>query len=443
MTSAPSLAASPVVNHRRVLAIAVPMIFAHVTTPLLGIVSATAIGRLGDATALAAVALGAVIIDVIFWAFAFLRMGTIGLTAQALGRADDTERRAVIARALLLAVICGVALIVLQRPLLWLFFKAMGASEAVTAAADTYVSIRLLSAPAVFINFAILGWLLGQARTMTGLVLQVVINVANMALTVLFVSVLGLGIAGAATANAVSEYGGAAIGLVLVMASLGGRFGVARSVILDRARILRTIAINRDIMIRTAALVGSFAFFTRQGAVGGDTVLAANAILMNFVGIVAFFLDGFATSAEQLGGQAVGARDERAFRRAVLLSTLWAVIFGALASAAFLAGGGQAIDFVTTSEAVRAEARRYLPYMALTPFTGVMAFLFDGVFIGATWTIAMRNCMVAAMATFIAAWWLLQGYGNDGLWIAFLILQAVRGLYLGLMLPGLMRSTFR
>ncbi|MGU9982116.1 MATE family efflux transporter [Phreatobacter sp. HK31-P] len=443
MTHTLPIPASPVVSHRRVLAIAVPMIFAHMTTPLLGIVSATAIGRLGDATALAAVALGAVIIDVIFWAFAFLRMGTIGLTAQALGRADDIERRAVIARALLLAVACGVALIVLQRPLLWLFFKAMGASEAVTIAADTYVSIRLLSAPAVFINFAILGWLIGQARTMTGLVLQIVINVANMGMTVLFVSVLGLGIPGAATANALAEYGGAVAGLVIVMASLGWRFAVPRSVILDRQRIVRTIAINRDIMIRTAALVGSFAFFTRQGAVGGDTVLAANAILMNFVGIAAFFLDGFATSAEQLGGQAVGARDETAFRRAVWLSALWAVVFGTLASAAFFAGGGHAIDFVTTSQAVRDEARRYLPYMALTPFTGVMAFLFDGVFIGATWTVAMRNCMVAAMATFIAAWWLLRGYGNDGLWIAFLILQAVRGLYQGLVLPGLMRATFR
>ncbi|MDP2803502.1 MAG: MATE family efflux transporter [Phreatobacter sp.] len=441
MTTA--LAASPVVTHRRVLAIAVPMIFAHVTTPLLGIVSATAIGRLGDATALAAVALGAVIIDVIFWAFAFLRMGTIGLTAQAVGRADAVEKRAVIARALILAVALGLALILLQKPLLFLFFKAMAASPAVTAAADTYVSVRLWSAPAVFVNFAVLGWLIGQARTVTGLVLQIVINVVNMALTVVFVSVLGLGITGAATANALAEYGGAVVGLVVVMASLGWRFAVPWRVVLDRARIIRTIAINRDIMIRTAALVGAFAFFTRQGAVGGDTTLAANAILMNFVGVVAFFLDGFATSAEQLGGQAVGARDESAFRRAVWLSSLWAIVFGTLASVAFFAGGAQAIDLVSTSEAVRAEARRFLPYMALTPFTGVMAFLLDGVFIGATWTAAMRNCMLAAAATFVAAWWLLSGYGNDGLWIAYLVMQAVRGLYLGLAMPGLMRATFR
>lgn len=438
-----TLPASPVVTHRRVLAIAVPMIFAHVTTPLLGIVSATAIGRLGDATALAAVALGAVVIDVLFWAFAFLRMGTIGLTAQAVGRADDVEKRAVIARALILAVALGAALIVLQKPLLFLFFTAMGASPAVTAAADTYVSVRLWSAPAVFVNFAVLGWLIGQARTVTGLVLQIVINVANMALTVVFVSVLGLGITGAATANALAEYGGAVVGLVVVMASLGWRIAVPWRVVLDRARILRTVAINRDIMIRTAALVGSFAFFTRQGAVGGDTVLAANAILMNFVGVVAFFLDGFATSAEQLGGQAVGARDEKAFRRAVWLSSLWAIVFGTLASIAFFTAGGQAIDLVSTSEAVRAEARRFLPYMALTPFTGVMAFLLDGVFIGATWSVAMRNCMLAAAATFVAAWWLLSGLGNDGLWVAYLVMQAVRGLYLGLAMPGLMRATFR
>lgn len=419
------------------------MIFAHVTTPLLGIVSTTAIGRLGDATTLAAVALGAVVIDVLFWAFVFLRMGTIGLTAQALGRADETERRAVIARALLVALLCGGGLIVLQRPILWLVFAAMGASPEVTAAADTYVSIRLWSAPAVFANFAVLGWLIGQARTMTGLMLQVVVNLANMALTVLFVSVLGYGVKGAASANAIAEYAGAAAGLVIVLAALGGRFGVSRQVVLDRARILRTVAINRDIIIRSAALVGSFAFFTRQGAVGGDTVLAANAILMNFVGVVAFVLDGFATSAEQLGGQAVGARDRGTFRRAVLLSALWAIAFGALASVLFFGLGGQAVDFVSTAEAVRAEARRYLPYMALTPFTGVMAFLFDGVFIGATWTAAMRNCMLAAFVTFIAVWWLLSGHGNDGLWIAFLIFQAARGLYQALALPGLVRATFR
>ncbi len=246
----------------------------------------------------------------------------------------------------------------------------MGASPAVTAAADTYVSVRLLSIPAIFINFAVLGWLIGQARTMTGLVLQIVINVGNMALTVLFVSGLERGIAGAATANALAEWIGAAVGLVVVMASLGWRFAVPWAVILDRARLIQTFAINRDIMIRTAALLASLAFFTRQGAVGGDTVLAANAILMNFVGIVAFFLDGFATSAEQLGGQAVGARDEASFRRAVWLSSIWAIAFGTVASAVFFVGGGAAIDFVSTSEAVRAEAKRYLPYMALTPSRG-------------------------------------------------------------------------
>ncbi len=435
--------APPIVTHARVLGIAVPMIFAHVTTPLLGIVSAAAIGRLGDATLLAAVALGAVIIDVIFWAFVFLRMGTIGLTAQALGASDDTERRAVIARALLLGLGIGFAMIVLQRPIVTGMLTLMGPSPEVSAAADTYVSLRLWSAPATFVNYAILGWLIGQARTVTGLVLQIVINVANMALTVLLVSHLGYGVAGAAAANAIAEIGGALVGFGVVLKLLGGRFGVSWQVVRDRAKILRTIAINRDIMIRTAALVGSFAFFTRQGAVGGDTMLAANAILMNLVGVVAFFLDGFATSAEQLGGQAVGARHEASFRRAVILSGIWAIAFGTAASLIFFAFGGAAIDLISTSEAVRAEARRYLPYAALTPFTGVMAFLLDGVFIGATWSAAMRNCMVAAFATFIAAWWLLKGYGNDGLWIAFLILQAVRGLYQAAVLPGLMRATFR
>jgi MATE family multidrug resistance protein len=438
-----ALPAAPVITHARVLAIAVPMIFAHVTTPLLGIVSATAIGRLGDATLLAAVALGAVIIDVIFWAFVFLRMSSIGLTAQALGAGDETERRAVIARALLLALVLGGALILLQRPILSAAFALMGASPAVNAAAEPYVAIRIWAAPATLANYAILGWLIGQARTVTGLILQVGINLANMALTILLVSVLGYGAAGAATANALAELGGAIAGLAVVAKLFHGRLGLDWKVVLDRTRILHTIALNRDILIRTAALVGSFAFFTRQGAIGGESVLAANAILMNLVGVVAFFLDGFATSAEQLGGQSVGAKNEAAFRRAVLLSGLWAIAFGTGASLAFFAGGPALIDFMTTAEAVRSEAKRYIAYAALTPFTGVAAFLMDGVFIGATWSGAMRNCMIAAFLTFIVAWWLLSGYGNDGLWIAFLILQAVRGLYQALAFPALLRSTFR
>jgi len=440
-SSSPALPA-PIVTHRRVLAIAVPMIFAHVTTPLLGIVSATAIGQLGETRLLAAVALGAVVFDFLFWAFVFLRMSTIGLTAQALGAHDDTERRAVIARALVMALVCGGALVLLQRPISFAAFRLMGASAAVSEAADQYFSVRIWSAPAVFINYAVLGWLIGQARTVTGLMLQVAINLVNMALTVLFVTVLGFGVTGAASANALAETSGALVGLAVVLKLLGGRFGVARATIFDKAKLIRTIAINRDIMIRTAALVTGFAFFTRQGAVGGDTVLAANAILMNLVSVVAFFLDGFATAAEQLGGQAVGARDETSFRRAVALSAIWAVTFGTGASLLFYAGGPWAIDVITSAEALRAEARNYLIFAALTPFTGVMAFLFDGVFIGATWTTAMRNCMVAAFATFIAAWWLLTGYGNSGLWVAFLVFQACRGLYQWLAYPGMVRRTF-
>lgn len=430
-------------THARVLGIAVPMIFAHVTTPLLGIVSATAIGRLGDATLLAAVALGAVVIDMLFWGFVFLRMGTIGLTAQAVGAGDDTERRAVIARALLMGLAIGLAMILVQKPLVAGVLKAMGGSAEVNAAAETYIGLRLWSAPATFANFAILGWLIGQARTVTGLVLQVVINLANMALTVLFVSHLGYGVTGAAAANAIAETAGALAGLAVVLTLLGGRFGVPWSVVLDRARLIRAMVLNRDILIRTAALVGSFAFFTRQGALGGDTVLAANAILMNFVGVVAFFLDGFATSAEQLGGQAVGARDEKGFRRAVALAGLWAVAFGTLASALLYAFGGPLIDLITTAPAVRETARLFLIYAALTPFTGVGAFLLDGVFVGATWSTAMRNCMIAAFVTFLAVWWLLSGQGNHGLWIAFLAFQLARGAYQAMALPGLTRATFR
>ncbi len=288
-----------------------------------------------------------------------------------------------------------------------------------------------------------LGWLIGQARTMTGLVLQIVINVGNMALTVLFVSGLERGIAGAATANALAEWIGAAVGLIVVMASLGWRFAVPWAVILDRARPHPDLRHQPRYYDPHGGAARLARLLHPPGAVGGDTVLAANAILMNFVGIVAFFLDGFATSAEQLGGQAGGraGRGELPPCGLALLDLGDHLRHRRLGRVLRRRRRGHRLRL--DLEAVRAEAKRYLPYMALTPFTGVMAFLFDGVFIGATWAVAMRNCMLASLATFIAAWWLLSGFAMTGCGSPNLILQAVRGLYLGLAMPGLMRLTFR
>ena len=448
MDSAQSPAAVPAVrvveaSHRRLVTIAVPMMLSHLTEPMLGLVDAVIIGRLGDAALLGAVALGAVIFDFVFWAFGALRMATAGLTAQAYGAGDDREVEAALARALLLALVCGTALAALQAPIIAISMRLAGASDAVTQATTTYVAIRIWGAPLALANFAILGSVIGRARTDLGLLLQVAINVVNMALAILFVMGFGLGVAGAAIAAVIAEIGGVVLGLA-VLARLGARpWSADRRRVLDAAAMRRVLAVNLDIGIRTVALVFVFAFFTTQGARAGDTTLAANAVLYNMFMIGAFFLDGFATAAEQLCGQALGSRDERAFRRVVVLAVGWSLAAGAVVTAFFLAIGVPFIEFVSTNEEVRAQAKLFLVFAALTPVAGAVAFAYDGIYIGATWTKAMRNLMLLSLALFLVAFFALGPKGNTGLWIALLVFLMVRGLGQALLYPSLARRSFQ
>jgi MATE family multidrug resistance protein len=424
----------------RVFAIAGPAMLANLTTPMLGVVGTAVIGRLGEARLLGAVAMSALVFDLIYWVFGFLRMGTVALTAQALGAGDTQEQNTVLMRAWLVAAAIGAGLLVLQVPLAWAVYGLMGGSPEVTEAAKIYFFVRIWSAPFVLANYALVGWLVGLARAGTALALQIVINVINMAATAWFVLGLDLGVAGAGFAALIAEAIGFAAGLVLAL-RLGARLP-ATSVLLDRAKLLRMLAINRDIMIRTMALITAFFFFTAQGARAGDTILAANAVLHNFILIGAFFLDGFATAAEQLCGRSVGARDRLAFTRAVRLVLAWGFCFGLGVSAAFVIGGETLIDLMTASPEVREVARQFLAFAVLAPVAGVLAYAFDGIFIGATWARDMRNLMLAALALYFAAWWLLLSFGNAGLWSALLAFLLARGLLQALRYPALVRVTF-
>jgi multidrug resistance protein, MATE family len=427
------------VTHARVFGIAAPTMVANLTTPLLGIVGTAVVGRLGEAHLLGAVAMSALVFDLIFWVFGFLRMGTVALTAQALGAGDPAEQRAVFVRALVVALVIGLVLIVLQLPLARLIYAVMGGSDAVTAAAETYFFVRIWSAPFALGGYVVLGWLVGLARTGIALVLQIAINVLNMAATAVLVLVLDLGIAGAALGAVIAETAGFAAGLAVIR-SLGGAFPGAS--VFDAAKLRRLFAINRDIMIRTAALITAFFFFTAQGARSGDTLLAANAVLHNFTLIGSFFLDGFATAAEQLCGRSTGAHHKAAFVRAGRLVILWGFAFGAATTAIFVAFGAPLIDLMTASPEVRAAARQFLVFAAFAPTAGVLAYAYDGIFIGATWARDMRNLMLAALAIYFAAWWALQPLGNHGLWLALLAFLLARGALQAIRYPGLMRATF-
>ena len=419
------------VTNRSVLAIAVPMTLAYLTTPLLGLVDTAVVGQFGDAALLGGLAAGALVFDVVFTTFNFLRSGTTGLVAQAFGRGDQTEEQAVFWRAFGIALLCGVVLAALAPLLSMAGEWFIGGEKRVNEAMDTYIRIRLIGAPFALINYAILGYVLGRGEGGLGLLLQLVLNAINIVLSILLGLKLGWGVAGVAWGTVAGE----AIAAILGLAIVGRRFAAGprlpRERLLDLKAFASMITLNRDIMIRSFSLLAAFALFTRQGAQFGTLTLAANAVLLNFFMVSGYFLDGFATAAEQLAGRAIGARHEPAFRRAVWLASVWGFALAGFATATALVWGGDLIAIITTAEEVKAYAAAYLPWAACTALSGVLAFQMDGVFIGATWSRDMRNMMLISLAVFVASMFVLtDAFGNHGLWAALHVFLIVRGLSL-------------
>ena len=423
-------------------AIAGPAMVANLTTPLIGIVSTIAIGRLGDATLLGGVAIASVIFDCLFWLFAFLRMSTVAFTAQAVGAGEVQEIAALLVRGLVIAALVGAGLIVLQVPLAAVLLGAIGGSEDVTRAARVYFAIRIWSAPLALANYVVLGWLIGQARAGLALAVQIAINIVNMAATVALVLWLDTGIAGAAIAAVVAEAVGLVLGVLIARRLAHQPLSVPRAALLDRAKLVRMLAVNRDIMIRTAALITAFLFFTAQGARSGDVILAANAVLNNFLLVSAFFLDGLANAAEQLCGRAFGGGDRTAFSGAVRLVILWGFGFALAVAATFALFGSALIQAMTASDEVRQNALAYLWFVVASPLLAVFAFAYDGIFIGATWARDMRNLMVLSLLIFLGTWFALRALGNAGLWTALLVHYAARGGLQALRYPANLRASF-
>ncbi|RUZ80465.1 MATE family efflux transporter [Mesorhizobium sp. M7A.F.Ca.US.006.01.1.1] len=445
----PILSGSPVhpgsfvVTNRSVLAIAVPMTLAYLTTPMLGLVDTAVVGQFGDAALLGGLAAGALIFDVVFTSFNFLRSGTTGLVAQAFGRGDALEEQAVFWRAVLIAVIAGIVLAALAPLVAIAGQKFMGAEPRVSEAMGVYIRIRLLAAPFSLINYAILGYVLGRGEGGLGLVLQLVLNGINIALCFLLGLKLGWGVAGVAWATVSGEFLAMLLGLAIVIRRFRAAPSLPRHRLLDMAAFLRMMSLNRDIMIRSFSLLAAFALFTRQGAQFGTVTLAANAVLMNFFLVAGYFLDGFATAAEQLAGRAVGARAAAPFRKAVRLTLFWGFGLAAAATLVMLSGGANLVALVTTSEEVRSVADIYLPWAAFTALSGVLAFQMDGVFIGATWSRDMRNMMLLSFLVFAAALLTLApAFGNNGLWAALHVFLLVRGFSLLTILRLRVRTAF-
>jgi putative MATE family efflux protein len=431
------------VTHHTVVRLAVPMMLAYLSVPLVGVIDTAVIGQLGDAALIGGVAVGAIILDIVFVTFNFLRSGTTGLTAQAFGAEDHAEGTAVLARALVIAAICGAAIVAFQWPLIEIGLALMEPGAEVATATRDYLYVRIWASPFALANYAILGWLLGIHRSLTVLAIQTFFAGANILLSVWFVLGLGLGVAGVAWGSVLAELLTVLVQIPLVLKLAPPASWPTWARLFERLGFARLLGVNRDIMIRSFVLLFAFAFFTRQGAQFGAVTLAANALLMHFFVVGGYFLDGFATAAEQLAGRAVGARYRPAFDRVVVLTALWGLVTAVTLSAVYFAAGPFIIDLMTTASKVREEARIYLFWAVLTPLAGVIAFQMDGIFIGATWSREMRNMMLASTLIYLAAWAVLTPlFGNHGLWMALLIFLGARSVLFRWRLAALVPRTF-
>ncbi len=433
--------ARPRVTHRAVLAIALPIVISNISTPLLGFADTAVMGRMGDPKYIGAVALGALIFTMVYWTFGFLRMGTTGLTAQAEGAGDGEEIRAALGRAVLIAGAIGAGLIAAQWPIALIAFSLLDGGPEVEALARGYFDIRIWSAPFALANYALAGWFIGLGRAKIALVLQVFLNLVNVFFNIWLALGLGWGVAGIAAGTLIAEIAAALLGLAIAARALGAYPGTwTRARLRDAARLARTIAVNRDIMIRTVVLLLSFAWFTAKSAEAGNVTLAVNSILLQFVTVSAFFLDGFALAAETLVGKATGARSLERFDMAAKLSTLQAGGISLVLTAAIFIFGGAIIDFLTIDAEVRAAARVYLAWAAMLPVLSVWCYQLDGIFIGATRSAEMRNAALVSSGIFLFLWWLFLPYGNHGLWAALTGFNLMRAASLGFYFPRLRRG---
>lgn len=428
-------------THARVLRIALPIVLSGATVPLVGAVDTAVVGQTADPVPIGAVGISAVMLSAVYWIFSFLRMGTTGLVGQAMGAGDRAEVSALLSRALVIGLVAGFALTALQPVIFALGFAASPASAQVEASARDYLGIRIWTAPAAIGAFALTGWLVAMERTLAVLLMQLVVNVLNATLDLWFVLGLDWGVPGVAIATAIAETAGLLMGLYLCRDAFRGAAWRDWSRILDRARLLRMALVNLNIFLRSACLLVISVSFSLWGARFGDITLAANQVLMQFLTVSAFMLDGFAYAAEALIARAVGRRDTGRLRRSVWLCWIWSMLAAVLLAGLIALLGPAAIDLLTKSPDVQSTARAYLIWVSLTPLLGATAFALDGVFLGATRGADLRNMMALSLAVYLAAVALLMpAFGNHGLWLAILVSFVARALTLAARYPALERD---
>ncbi|MHA7114495.1 MATE family efflux transporter [Pseudomonas promysalinigenes] len=419
-------------THRKVWALAAPMILSNISVPLVALVDSTVIGHLPHAHQLGAVAVGATLYTFMVGLLGFLRMGATGFAAQAAGRADGAALRQVLVQGLLLAAVLALLIGLVALPFSQLTLHAMQPSEALQQSTEAFFHTRLLGLPAALASYALVGWFLGTQNARAPLAILLATNLLNIALNLWFVLGLDWGVLGSARASVIAEWCAALLGLALTRPALRAYPGQIAWVALKRWQAWRPLlAVNRDIFLRSLALQLVFLLITVQGARLGEATVAANALLLNGLLLTAYALDGLAHAVEALCGHAIGARDRQTLRRSLVVACGWSLITSAVFAGVFLLGGHLFIELQTDIVSVRSAAYPYLPYLAVLPLIAVWSYLLDGLFIGATRAREMRNAIVLSVLIALPFAVVMSGFGNHGLWLAFLGFMALRAVTLG------------
>lgn len=422
--------------NRSILKLAIPNIVSNITVPLLGLVDMMLMGHLDSVVYIGAIGLGGTIFSVMYSVFSFMRAGTTGFTAQAFGGRDHQEISYAFYRSMGIALIATCIVLGLQRPIEWVAMQLLNGSDEVLHYTSEYFRVRIWAAPAVLSLYTFNGWYIGMQNTTIPMVIAIMINAVNIALSILFVNVFHMGVTGVALGTVIAQYLGLLTAVVFMLTKYRQYLIPIKSDILLQAdKVKRFFRVNTDFMIRSILLVLTIAFFTNQSAKLGDDILAVNMILMQFFYIFSYFTDGFAYAGEALVGRFTGAHDSESLQKTVKHLLLWGLGLSVPFTLLYWAFPETFIHLISDQPSVAEQARPYYIYMILIPLITFAAFIWDGIYIGATAAREIRNTMlIASLLVFLPAWYILMPrFGNHGLWVAFLLFMVARGVSMTVM----------
>lgn len=422
--------------NQEILKLALPSIVTNITIPLLGLADVAIVGHIGDETYIGAIAIGSMIFNIIYWIFGFLRMGTSGMTSQAFGRQAFDEIVRLLLRALVVGGLVALCFVVLQLPLKTLALRLMNTPETVAPLVSTYFSIVIWGAPAMLGLYGLTGWFIGMQNTRIPMVVAIVQNILNIAISVIFVFALGMNIEGVALGTLIAQWSGFLSALVMLKRYYKNLWDyIDFHGVFIRKEMLRFFVVNRDIFLRTLFLVAVNLFFTSAGASQGATVLAVNTLLMQLFTLFSYVLDGFAYAGEALAGKHYGAQNQRALAATIRRLLMWGGAMAIFFTVAYIFGGSVFLRLLTNEVSVVEAAKEYLPWAMAIPLAGVAAFIFDGIFIGITETRGMLISSALAGCLFFFIYYMgEEEYRNHALWFAFIIYLVIRGLFQALII---------